>query len=619
MQLIELSNSVKAGKPARASLSGLDFIVLAIILLMGAIQFVYYPHASDFLNDPGYPDLAQSILEHGTYDFDSLPETTLPPGLPLILALAGRFFGLGPAVEFHVLALFTTLSMITAYFLLRRLEGRGVAAAGCLLLGAAPSFFGFNTALIFPEMPYFFASMLALLLAVNVDHAPKNRSLVAWELALSLVIAAAILIRSIGVALLAGICAWTVLSLVTDPQCGRRRLRRFLLPLAIGAATQAGWSIWAGRHQVLEWSLPGYPESYVAQLKVKNGQYPELGYTSLSDIPTRIEKNVTERATVLCGLLTRRHVSMFWASPAVAGVVGLILLGVAWSICNSSGLQDWYYLAYEGIFILWPWDIRERFLYPVVPLAVLYLWRGVKACGFYASRKPKLMGLSLLLVGAGLSLCSGAFSLHLMTFHLDGAYARGDRLQPIAAAAFWALVATAGFLLFRFGSMRDGPGKQWPAVVYRVPKYSVAALRIAGFVVLTWLVGSGVAQQAYWAPANLHPDPANQFSYPEIAASNWIRSHEPADRIVMARDQDTVFHYTARRVVWFPPISNPDTLMAGIRRHHVRIVIVARHPTSYWLPTEAACFQSLLRIYGNSFSLVNAGRDYQVWEVAQAA
>jgi hypothetical protein len=63
---------------------------------------------------------------------------------------------------------------------------------------------------------------------------------------------------------------------------------------------------WAVRHEVLQWPMVGgYPQLYVAQLSVKNGNYPGLGAASLSDIPPRVTKNVANRAGALSELLTR--------------------------------------------------------------------------------------------------------------------------------------------------------------------------------------------------------------------------------------------------------------------------------------------------------------------------
>jgi len=114
----------------------------------------------------------------------------------------------------------------------------------------------------------------------------------------------------------------------------------------------------------------------------------------------------------------------------------------------------------------------------------------------------------------------------------------------------------------------------------------------------------------------LNMDIKEEASYGEIEAAEWIRTHEPANLVIMARDQDMFFHYTGdRRVVWFPPISDPNVLMDGIRKHHVGVIVVVNPPLRYWLPTEDVCFQSLARAYGSAFRLTHQDPNYQVYEV----
>src|SRR5208283_4332278 len=81
-----------------------DVAVYIFILLMGVFQLTHYPHSADFIYDVTYPDLARSILEKGSYQLRFLPQTTFPPGFPLILAAVGLVFGLSPAALFPVVA-----------------------------------------------------------------------------------------------------------------------------------------------------------------------------------------------------------------------------------------------------------------------------------------------------------------------------------------------------------------------------------------------------------------------------------------------------------------------------------------------------------------------------------
>jgi hypothetical protein len=590
-----------------------DIMVYAFVLSIGVFQLTHYPHATDFLSDVTYPDLARSLLQHGSYEVRLLPETTLPPGLPLVLAFVGKFFGLSPPVAFSVIAVSTTLGLIAVYHLLRRVEGRGVAAIACLLLGSSPALFAFNTVVIFPEMPYLFVSMVALLLALKIDHARRGPRLIVWVLLLSVALVLAVLIRSVGIALLLGLVTWIVASFVLAPETRRRRMRRFLIPLTLGLAAQLSWSIWAQRHETPEWQLPGYPGSYTSQLKVKNGQYPELGLAHVSDIPGRVGRNIVAREAGSSQLLLRRTIGKFWSSPAIAGLIVVMAVGLASSLRNGGQLYDWYFLWYEFIFMLWPWDSKDRFLFPVVPLTCLYLWRGGKVIKDSLIRHPRSTALIFALLGSVLCICSATFALRLAAFPVNPEHIRGDHLQTIAATFFWGMFAIVAFMMLKL-QPKDG-GASFAHIAKVVKPGLFLSFVLLGALVVSVLVGTGIRKIVAEGRENVKLDMTKQSFYPEIEASDWIRTHEPSNLVIMAREPEFVFHYTHQPTVWFPPISDPTVLMDGIRRHHIGLVEVAHHANSYWLPPEDVCFQDLLRTYSSAFHLSHEGPDYWVYEV----
>jgi len=616
MSAITSLPQVPASRRTRLSRTVFDWAFSMLVILIGVFQLTHYQHFADFMGDVSYPDLARSLLEHGSYQIRLLPQTTLPPGLPIILACAGKFLGISPAVAFGVVAVFTILGIIAAYELLRRVEGRGVAVSACLLLMSCPPIFGFNTAVVFPEMPYLFMSMAAILLVLAIDRAQPGARVIHWIFLLAAVLPLAILIRSVGVALLAAFFTWIAASLLADRAAGRRRVIRFALPVALGIAAQLGWTLWAQHHQVLEWKLPGYPASYVQQLKVKNGQYPELGYAHLSDIPNRISRNVIARAAGFSQLFFGRGVSRFWSSPAIAGLIILIVTGLATSFRGGGQIYDWYFVWYEFIFMLWPWDYRDRFILPIIPLAWLYLWRGAKAIAHFLMHRPRKAGLALLLVGFSLCLCSAAFVLHLATFPPTPGHVRGDHLQPLAATAFWAAVALLGAVVLLWHQLNPtvfADAAHWAQRV--LPLY----FRIGAATAIILLTTSNLRALLRAGHYNLHPIPSEQGLYPEFQASAWIRSHEPSGVVVMAREPEFVFHYTQDPAVWFPPISDPAVLMAGIRRLHVSVIEVAHHSDTYWLPSEEACFLALQHAYPSSIHVIHRGSNYSVYEVEPSA
>src|SRR5579872_545137 len=595
-----------------------DVAVYTFIVLMGAFQLTHYPHIADFISDVTYPDLARSIVDHGLYQLRLLPETTFPPGFPLILAAAGSLFGFSPAVLYSVVAVSAMLGVIATYEFLRIVEGRGVAVATALFLASCAGLFAFNTAVVYPEMSYFLASMTMLLLAVKVDGTERRRSLIGWMMLLSVTLVLAVMIRSVGVALLAGLVTWIFISLIVVPEMGRRRLRRFVFPLVLGLAAQLCWSVWAHRHETPEWQLPGYPQSYISQLRVKNGQYPELGEAHLADIPARIERNLLMRVAGFSQLVTQRNVSKFWSSPAIFGPLMLIVIGLGSSLWTGGHLYDWYFLWYEFIFLLWPWDYRDRFLIPVVPLAFLYLWRGAKTIKNYATCQPRAAGLSLMLLGSFLCISSATFAFGIAAFPVNPDHVRGDHLQTIAATLFWGVLVAIGFWIFKSYSLKTL--RDDTTILVRLTRIvepgALLALRLFAIAVAATIVVPGTMRVLALGRRNMKPEITKEFYYPILKGAEWIRTHEPLDRVIMANEPEFVFHYSQHPTVWFPPISDAKVLMDGVRRHHIGAVLVVHQAKSYWLPPEDVCFRSLLRIYPGEFQLAYRDQDYWVYDVS---
>ena len=83
----------------------------------------------------------------------------------------------------------------------------------------------------------------------------------------------------------------------------------------------------------------------------------------------------------------------------------------------------------------------------------------------------------------------------------------------------------------------------------------------------------------------------------------------------MARHVATVYHYSERRVVWYPSSSDPRLLMKGIEDQKVDLVVVARREATYYLPSDENCFATLSAVYPNAFSLVWEGPAFRILRV----
>jgi hypothetical protein len=148
-----------------------DVLVYVAIVAGGAMHYVLALRSGDFFTgDTTYFELAQSILSHGVYGFNSQPETVLPPGFPAIMAALCATVGCRYPVFVHAVVVFSTLGFLASYELLRRMEGRAAGAVICLLLISSPLEFAQETRMVFSDLPYLFTSTLVLLLVWRLDE-----------------------------------------------------------------------------------------------------------------------------------------------------------------------------------------------------------------------------------------------------------------------------------------------------------------------------------------------------------------------------------------------------------------------------------------------------------------
>jgi hypothetical protein len=411
--------------------------------------------------------------------------------------------------------------------------------------------------------------------------------------------------RSAGIALLAGLFTWLAVSFFADRRDAIRRLKTFLAILILGIAVQAAWMQWAAKHEVLQWPMvEGWPKSYFAQLKVKDGRYPELGMATLSDILSRVEQNVDDEAVLLAKFLTRKeYVNPAWFSPLVFGPVLVILLGVVSSILQGGGnWAEWYFIAYEVMYLLWPWNFDQRFFLPVAPLACLYLWRGGKALVKIACERARAVGA-----------LSFPLSVSFAMYARAGGWRSGSAVFWVLATIVSGWMAWAGSykppaifasFLARLGTLVSAGGK------------SLAVPRIVGAVTVAALLVVGLVQELAAGRENLSFDMATNSNYADVLAGKWVQANTANTAVVMARQFDVVYHYSRRNVIWFPPSSDPQLLMEGIRKYKVEFIIVSdRRIYSYLQPPESVGFESLLRVYPSAFRLVHEEPQFKVFTV----
>jgi 4-amino-4-deoxy-L-arabinose transferase-like glycosyltransferase len=579
-----------------------------LLLALGGLQLALNCRTSDFVTDPYYYELARSILAKAGYGFNFRPEPMVPPGFPALLALVILTVGHSYAVLIRSMAVFTTLGLIAAYGLLKSQEGRCVAGIACLLLGSSPSLFQFSTTSLFSDMPYFFTSMFLLWAVARLDSAAnRGWTLALWWTLCVLLLLASILQRSVGIALAGGILGWLAVSLFRGREAGKSRVAIFLPLVVVGLSAQAAWMFWAEQHPVSQWQVHGFQESYVAQLKLKNGNNPELGLATWQDVLKRPLENEDDMATSMVGLFGHKEMAPAWYSPCTVIPLALLLIGLEYSFRKTGGgITEWYFLSFQFLYLFWPWNFELRFQLPVAPLAALYLWRGGRLLWGWARSMPREAGTLCFIVAVLGILSSAVWGWHV-------------RHPPtLVCIAIWLLVGcvSAVILVGGQGLMRKLSLLLESSVsVGGVP---VSRAEMAGGIAMTCMLAAGVWMQTVAGLENLRRVPEMD---PNIEAAEWIRGHSAADAVVMARWEARVYHYSGRRVIWFPASTDPQLLMAGIRRHHISIIVVTEDDDrqSYWKPSDRHCFRVLMRAYPALFRQVHHGAHEEVYECADVA
>ena len=145
-------------------------------------------------------------------------------------------------------------------------------------------------------------------------------------------------------------------------------------------------------------------------------------------------------------------------------------------------------------------------------------------------------------------------------------------------------------------------------VSFRVGQ-AIAALVTACF------VATGVLAEIPDARENVSSGATKFETTPEIRAAHWIGSHTD-QRAVIASSQDSlIYHYSRRRIIWFPPISNPQIVMDGLRKYRVQYVVVIQRGANYYLPPETVCFNLLNKAYPGAFRLVDEEGQMKIYQL----
>ena len=293
------------------------------------------------------------------------------PLFPLALApiVAVFDYDLVPLKLF--VALTGVLAVHAAHRLFRTLVDPARATLLAALVAVSPQVVSFSHQ-VMTEVPYIALSLTALLYTARYARAPGWRCRDGATLAL--VLAAALLTRSLGVALLLAAVAYLALE------------------GAGGVGTRARKALLIGGVCVAAWLVASAPVlgnvQYVREFREGNAGAPEGDIGLVPRLAARVAANVREYAVAVPE--TVLYSAYEWESRAVGAAILVVLAaGLALAVARRRSPLEYYLAAYAAVLLLYEpsnsGNLR-RYVVPLVPLALYYFALGVEALWELARR-----------------------------------------------------------------------------------------------------------------------------------------------------------------------------------------------------------------------------------------
>ena len=351
------SPEILPGKPAVGRLSFLRrhiaFLVLAAIAIPATVGFCWHSVVATIGDDSvSYLTLARYLTP---WRDDPLTApwagyfSNLPPLFPLLLVFTGGAYDLFTGHMVVAAGAVASLILVYAYALYRLADDRAALAVTVLFLMLPGAWLGLVG--ILTESTYLAICLAALLYEakrVRPESPPRTYAV------LGLWMAAALLTRTAGVALILGYCAQVALRAA---HARRLPAARAWLPLAVVLLAQGAWL--ALRPTL---AVPAY----------------QHGLWSLAE---RWSHAFTATWAASWEYLARGWVGVFLADAAggmlpavVFAAVALVAFAGAARAALRGRLDGWYVLASLAMLFLWVFneDNSRRLLYPLLPLVLLH-------------------------------------------------------------------------------------------------------------------------------------------------------------------------------------------------------------------------------------------------------
>lgn len=308
-------------------------------------DFAQYVHQA--INIVEGKDMADTGYIYSRYD-PSLGPRTYPPGFPLILAPVYALFGLDMYALQVEIILLQLLALVIIYLIYRREVSPPTALILLLMMGLSPYLISFKRA-IMSDVPFMLASLSFVLW---VEYVYREKRFGWWYILVAILLAfVSYLIRTVGFVVVG--------ALVASDLIKWRKLTPFTFWTVVGSVLMVG----AGRLL-----LGGGEESYLDQF---------ANYS-----PLIVWQNIPHYLL--------HSIRGFWAGPSLTAggyifpilwlmAIPLIIYGFIHRSRRSTLFMELFMVFHLGIILIWPTPQELRFLYPILPLFLLYAGIGFEA------------------------------------------------------------------------------------------------------------------------------------------------------------------------------------------------------------------------------------------------
>lgn len=592
------SNSMKS--KGNDPVCSMDLAAIILLLLLSSVYFFTAATTENYGSDTStYFALSESIRNGDGYQFNFQPHTIYPPGFPLLLAGLMNLVGVSFANLVKCTVAIGFIGIAGVYLLVRIRRGPLVALAITTLVSTSAVFYFWTTVGLHSDVPYFTASIYAILLIEIGSRSTRRWVSVLSSLLASLLVSYLVLLRSIGTTFVMGTILWlinpirTATNISGDSPTGR--LRKWfpvaLLPIVVFLA----WSYWCNQNRILV--LGGnYMDSYSSQILKEDPHQIDSPNITVWKIPERIvTMGVIRTSNAIKTIFNSPSITVRWNNPVFFLFLIVMVTGFFHSILKEGSISEYYVVSYMGLLLLYPFDEGTRYLFSIQPFLYLYGMTGMEVLFEYgqAEKTRKYYPVAI-------AACGFIISFLFISIYLQGSLTK----TAILSIIFWFFVSLFSlYMYFRC----PGRSQETETIKSSFPlqKHAGRILPSVKVLLLVCITTAGIYQIHLLAKKNMNPVPSTFINYPTVEASNWISEHTKKSSVIM-HDQYQILHrLTNRKTVRFPLTTNHKLLMDKIRANNVNYIIVLHEKKyEYYNPSTMKRFEILSKAYPNVFEKV---------------